>query len=181
MSVPALPPEPALREIVRTLAWAGIPAAVGGSGLLCALGLAGAAHDWDLTCDADPAELMDLFAKRGPRLHGPGGGHADHKLEFPGEPVELIVRFACFVDGVPVHLPSRVAFRWRELPMAAPETWAVGYALLARGEGGAGREAKSERLFDWLARQGAHAARTAELLSRPIPRDLADRLSALVR
>ncbi|WP_132821925.1 hypothetical protein [Streptomyces hainanensis] len=129
--------------------------ALGGSGLLVALGLAETAHDWDLTVDSpedtvrgaldeDGFAFSDatgggrLYATRG-RFVIDGGDHS----------VDLLVGFALrSVDEV-VSLPARVTGSWRGLPLADPVVWERAYVLL-------GRPAKAAALRQWLSdRPGA--------------------------
>lgn len=181
LRTPAMGP---LLEIVKALEGAGVPCSLGGSGLLAALDLINVVNDWDLCCDADVREVHAKLARRAPVLHGSGGCHADHKLAFAGDRVEVICRFAFFVPGGIVHVPSHVTRRWRGLPVGSPEGWAVAYALMGLHDEPAQRARRSERselLFDWLARQGASAARLDELLRQPLPLSIAERLRALPR
>jgi hypothetical protein len=54
------PPSDPLLEAVSRLEGAGLVVALGGSGLLGALGLATEAHDWDLTTDSAPGDVAAL-------------------------------------------------------------------------------------------------------------------------
>jgi hypothetical protein len=77
---PALPPLEPLRAVLARLEAAGVPHALGGSGLLAALGLVERVNDWDVTCDADLDTLANLFADSPHERFGNSGCHADHKL-----------------------------------------------------------------------------------------------------
>lgn len=181
LRTPAMGP---LLEIVRTLEAGGVACSLGGSGLLAALDLINVVNDWDLCCDADVRDVHAKLARRAPVLHGNGGCHADHKLAFAADRVEVICRFAFFVPGGTVQVPSHVTRRWRGLPIGSPEGWAVAYALMGAYDEPAQRARRSERsalLFDWLRRQGASAARVEQLLSQPLPLDVAEKLRALPR
>jgi hypothetical protein len=158
--------------VVEALERAGLPCALGGSGLLLALGLAETAHDWDVQCDAPPTAVLRALAGRDLVLHGSGGVHADHKVVTHGGRVEVIVRFAFATRRGTCRVPAMGSGRWRGVPLASPEAWAVAYALL-------GRTAKSERLFAHLGAVGADADAVARLRAEPLPADLDARLASL--
>jgi hypothetical protein len=170
----ALPPLAPLADASRRLAAAGIPHALGASGLLFAHGLSDHARDWDVTVEADRADVEPLFADLMPRFVGSSGVHADSKLVLHGGVVELILRFAFLVPGGIVRVPTLVDGTWRGIPLGALEAWAAAYTLLGRTE-------KAERVFARLAERGARPSALAEVLRQPLPADLAARLAALPR
>jgi hypothetical protein len=172
--VSATPPIGPLRDLVARLEDAGLVCALGGSGLLVALGLAREAHDWDLTTDAPRARLEALFPDQRPAHVGSGGVHADQKLVFEASRIECIIGFAFHVTGAVVRIPTRVTGRWQDVPVGSPEAWAVAYTLL-------GRAPKADLLFAHLERRGADPEITAALLAQPLPAPLANRLRALPR
>ncbi len=186
------PPIASVLALVRPLEAARIPCALGGSGLLAALGLTQNVNDWDLTTDVPWTRSLDVLwrampagerswgpasrvrrrAELGAELAGTDDLHADHKLTFPKLQVELIHHFAFYVKDEVVHVPTRVTGRWKGIPLGSPEGWAVAYALM-------GRAPKAEILFGWLEQNGADAARVAELVDQPLPRALSRRLGSL--
>ncbi len=166
------PPLEGLLGLVARLDRAGIAWAVGGSALLASLGLVHEVNDWDVQVDADPEPLQGLFADVPHTFHGHGGCHADWKLAFSDERVELIARFALFSPGGVVRIPFRVAGRWRGLPTASPEAWAAAYWLMGEYDDVALRARRASRasaLLGWLARHGADPAVVEELLREPLP------------
>lgn len=167
------PPLAPLRAVLDRLERAGIEAALGGSALLMALGLARGARDWDLTTEAAVETLDALFADVPHERHGASGVHADHKLTFDGGAVELIARFAFRHEAGVCRIPTIVTARWHGMPVGSPEAWAAAYALM-------GRHAKAELLFDHLAGGGADRERVARLLAEPLPGALRARLEALL-
>jgi len=173
---PALvtPPFAGAHDIVARLEAAGIEVALGGSGLLAALGLTRIVHDWDLTTDAPRAAVESALVGLAWMDKGSDALHADEKLMFPDRALEIIRGFAFFVPGGVVHIPTRVTGRWNELPLGSPEAWAVAYALL-------GRDEKSGMLFDWLRRHGADSGAIEVLLGQPLPDAVAAKLRALER
>jgi hypothetical protein len=164
------PPLPPLLEVIGRLERAGIEVALGGSGLLAALGLSDTVRDWDLTTEAEQPRVRECLADLDTRLAGPGGVHADHKVMLPALEIECICRFAFHVDGAIVRIPTVVTRRWRGVPVASPEAWAIAYAVLGRAE-------KSERLFAWLEACGPDATIVARLLEEPLPAQLGRRLA----
>jgi hypothetical protein len=187
LSVPAplaLPPIEPLRACLARLEAAGVPHALGGSGLLAALGLVDHVNDWDVNCDADLDTLASLFAGQPHERFGNSGCHADHKLNLEHNGIELIARFAFFVDGGVVRIPTKVTRRWRELPVGSPEGWAVAYALMGELEEGSKqgqRVHRAELLFTHIGAHGADAEAIAFLLAQPLPAPIAGRLAALPR
>lgn len=173
------PPLEGLLGITARLDREGIAWAIGGSALLASLGLVREVNDWDVQVDADPEPLRELFADVPHSFHGHGGCHADWKLAFAVERVELIPRFAFFVPGGVVRIPFRVAGRWRELPTASPEGWAAAYWLMGEYDDvalRARRAARASALLGWLDRHAADPAVVEELLREPLPILLRDAL-----
>ena len=74
------PPLAPLQRACARLAAAGIPHALGTSGLLYSMGLVDQVNDWDVTCDADLSTLEALFADESTVPFGNSGIHADAKL-----------------------------------------------------------------------------------------------------
>jgi hypothetical protein len=174
VSVAPHPPFEALAEASRRLAAAGVPHALGASGLLFAHGLVDHVGDWDVTVEADRAGVEPLFADLGPRYVGSSGVHADSKLILHDGVVELILRFAFVVPGGIVRIPTIVDGEWRGIPLGALEAWAAAYALLER-------PAKTELVFARLAERGARADALDIVLAQPLPDALRARLTALPR
>jgi hypothetical protein len=177
------PPLAPLHAALAKLAAAGIPHALGASGLCAALGLVERVGDWDVTCDADIATLATLFAGEPATAFGNCGCHADHKLNLRGGEIELIARFAFFVEGAVVRIPTRVTRTWNGVPVGSPESWAAAYALMGELDDPAHRErrrGRAEALFGWLAANGADPEAVRALLAEPLPAALAARLAALL-
>jgi hypothetical protein len=167
------PPLEPLRGTVDRLERAGVVVALGGSGLLAALGLTDSVGDWDLTTDAGLDRVRAALAGEGITHTGPDELHADRKLTLAGGTVEVIVGLAFHTRRGLVRIPTWVCGRWRGLPIGSPEAWAVAYHLL-------GRAAKSEALFAHLAAHGADPVRVARLVREPLDPALSARLAAHV-
>lgn len=173
------PPLPPLHLAIARLEAAGIPHALGASGLCASLGLVPVVHDWDVTCEASLDTLTELFAEQPHERFGNSGCHADHKLNLEGGGIELIARFAFFVaDGI-VRIPTRVTGYWQGVPIGSPEAWAVAYALMGELEDSPRRTERAELLFGHLGRHGADGEVIRVLLAEPLPPALAARLEAL--
>ena len=166
------PPFPLLRSAIERLERAGLTVALGGSGLLAALGLTDRVRDWDLTTDARAEAVSAALSGETSAFSGNDALHADHKLAFCGGALEVILGFAFFTPAGVVRIPTRVSERRDGLPLATPEGWAVAYHLL-------GREEKSRRLFQYLKSRGAEPRVLAELLAEPLEPAIAARLAAL--
>ena len=173
------PPLAPLRALLSRLERERLPHALGGSGLLAALGLVDQVNDWDVTVDAAIATLDALFADVPHERFGNGGGHADHKLTFRESRVELIARFAFFTpDGI-VRIPTVVTGDWQGVPLGSPSGWAAAYALLGEIENDDRRRERAASLFGWLERHGADAAGVRALLAEPLPPALRERIAGL--
>ena len=166
------PPVEPLRELVRDLEANGVACALGGSGLLAALGLAREVRDWDLTTDAPPDLVRAALGEREHEWVGSDALHADQKFSLAGGAIELIVGFAFHTSGGVVRLPTIVAGGWNGVPVGSPEVWAAAYVLLDR-------VAKAEALFGHLESRGADARSLARLLGEAVPAELRRRLEAL--
>jgi hypothetical protein len=181
MSGAVTPPIEPLRAALARLASAGIPHALGASGLCASLGLVERVNDWDVTCDADLDTLASVFADQPHERFGNSGCHADHKLNIESGGIELIARFAFFVPGGIVRIPTIVTGTWQGVPVGSPEAWAVAYALMGELEDSQRRRDRAALLFAHLAAHGADAATVAALLAEPLPASIAARLAALPR
>jgi hypothetical protein len=161
-----------LRDLLARLAPAGVRVALGGSGLLGALGLTDHVRDWDLTTDETPERLRALLSDLRIETVGPSGVHADEKVMIPAVEIELICGFALrSADGV-VRIPTVITRSWMGIPVGSPEAWAVAYALMGRPE-------RADSLFGWLTTYGADSSVRETLLGQPLPAELRERLGAL--
>ena len=166
------PPFEPLLEVVARLEAEGIRCALGGSGLLAALGLVGTVGDWDLTADA-PLERLLPIARDWPfETAGSSGVHADAKLMFPALSVEVIARFAFLGPAGVIHIPTLESGRWRGVPLGSPEAWLAAYHLLER-------PAKRDLLLGHLRTHGHDPGVVEALLAEPLPADLAGMLVSL--
>jgi hypothetical protein len=169
MSHPPLAP---LGDVVARLRAAGIDVALGGSGLLAALGLETTVRDWDLTTDAAQDDVAATLASLSPVLVGSSGIHADSKVMLPALDLEVICRFAFVAGEGVIRIPTIATGTWNGVPLGSPEAWAVAYTLL-------GREPKAERLFRLLAMRGADEVTVERLMREPLPPALRARLRRL--
>jgi hypothetical protein len=173
------PPIEPLRAVITRLEKARIACALGGSGLLAALGLVDRVGDWDVTVEASLEDLQSLFSDREGEPHGSSGVHADHKLVLPDEKIELIARFAFRVPEGIVRIPTLVTRRWNEIPIGSPEAWAVAYAIMGELEDSARRRERADHLWRYLEENGSDPEVVRRLLQEPLPRMIAARLDTL--
>jgi hypothetical protein len=170
--IESIPPIEPLLEVSAALGAAGVEHALGGSGLLHALGLTERVGDWDLTTDAPMDMIRRILRGADCEICGPSGIHADSKLRLHGGAVELILGMAFVTEGGICRIPTAPSGRWRAVPLASREAWAVGYALM-------GRDEKSERLFLHLEQHGCDPAIVRRLVREPLPQRLRARLSGM--
>ena len=181
------PPLAPLRDLLARLDRAGHAYALGASGLLAALGLVAKVNDWDVQVDASIDELARATQGVASARFGNDGVHADHKLSFDAERVELIAGFAFFGRGTRgrgrgsgvVTIPFAVTGTWQGLPLASPTAWAAAYALMGELEDSARRRERADLLFAWLRGRAPERAVIDALLAQPVPAELAARLRAL--
>lgn len=166
------PPIEPLLVLVARLEAEGIRCALGGSGLLAALGLTETAHDWDLTTDATLEQLVPLAGGWPFETAGSSGVHADAKLMFPAQSIEIIARFAFHGPRGVIRIPTLVTNRWRGVPLGSPEAWLAAYHLLER-------PAKRDLLLGHLRARGHDGTVVERLLAEPLPAELAGMLTSL--
>jgi hypothetical protein len=137
---------PALNHVRATLAALHehrLVAALGGSGLLAALGLTQRVHDWDLSSDAEPRAVEDALCASGIQYTALSTGdgvfatRSRYRVDGGDHDVELLVGFAVRAGASTVALPTRVTGTWRGLPLADPAVWARAYELMGRPESAA--------------------------------------------
>jgi hypothetical protein len=173
------PPIESLQRVFARLSAAGVPCALGASGLLASLGLVDQVRDWDITAEGEVGAIAALFADLPHELAGNSGIHADHKVTLPGESAEVIVNFAFAVEGPTIRIPTLARGSWNGVVTASPECWAVAYWLMGEYEGVPRRRERAEMLFAYLEEQGADAEALSLLLAQPLPESLARRLIIL--
>lgn len=145
------PPRDVVDHLVRALRARGMEPAVGGSGLLVALGLADTANDWDVTVDAPDDAVRRVLGEEGFRFADGTTRNATYAtrrrfvVDGGDHSVDLLVGFALRSADGEVPLPTRVTGWWNGLPLADPAVWERAYVLLGRPE-------KAAALRRWLDR-----------------------------
>jgi hypothetical protein len=143
------PPLTVVTAVIAALQAHGVVAAVGGSGLLAALGLINQVRDWDVSCDAPTETVEAALHSTGLRYTRAVAGDGQHatRARFAvvaeDHEVDVLVGFAIRDGGHVIPLPTRVTSRWRGLPMADPTVWLTAYRLL-------GRHQRADCLDAWL-------------------------------
>jgi hypothetical protein len=137
--VVTLPPLAPLRRVLDALEAADIPAVVGGSAFLVALGILTEARDWDVVTDADPDLVAAALRAAGLPVEpsGPSERYPSElfSVDLDGAEIDVIVRFAVRADdGEVVHVPARAGTPWNGLPMARPDDWRAAYRAMGRPE-----------------------------------------------
>jgi hypothetical protein len=138
---------------VEALRHGTIVSALGGSGLLAALGLTDQVRDWDLTTDAEPeavASALTCAHLEHAAVEAGEDGYATQarfRVEAGDHEIDLLVGFAFRSPGSTIHIPTRVTGHWRGLPLGDPLAWARAYRLMGRPE-------RAVPLETWLATSG---------------------------
>jgi hypothetical protein len=131
-------------------------------------------RDWDLTADASLEQLLPLAGGWPFETAGSSGVHADAKLMFPAQSIEVIARFAFQGPGGVIRIPTVISDRWRDVPLGSPEAWLAAYHLLER-------PAKRDLLLAHLRAHGHDPRVVQRLLAQPLPAELAGMLASLGR
>ena len=165
----------ALHLVSTTLTRARIPHALGGSGLLAALGLADRVRDWDLTTDCSPQEVLGSLPNVGAAVLGPNGPFLTQglvRLNLDGAAFDIICRFAIRHERGAWAFPTIRGGIWQAVPLSRPEPWLVAYMLL-------GREPRVAALRQHLREVGADAEVIRRLRRDSLPREVDDALAQL--
>lgn len=136
---PATPPLEPLAAIQAAFRDAGIPAVVGGSAVLAALGRIDAVGDWDLVVDCDAADAEAVLTSLGITAeraapHPDFASDALLRVDAADHSIDVLVRMRIRTpDGV-VAIPARPGRTWRGLVLARPEDWRRAYTAMGRHE-----------------------------------------------
>jgi hypothetical protein len=150
-TVDTIPDLTVVREILSCLDDHGIVGAIGGSGLLAALGLTQAVRDWDITTDGTPSSVERALVEVGyPYQRGTVGTGSFasaglYIVDAETHEVDVIVGFAVRIEGQRIELPTRVTGTWRSLPLADPTVWEQAYRAM-------GHTVKADLLVSWQHR-----------------------------
>jgi hypothetical protein len=150
-AVDEIPDLTVVREILDCFEDHGIVGAIGGSGLLAALGLTRVVHDWDITTDGAASSVERALVEVGYpyRCGAVGVGTfattALYIVDAETHEVDIIVGFAVRTEGRRIELPTRVTGTWRSLPVADPIVWEQAYRAM-------GETAKADLLSSWQER-----------------------------
>src|SRR5690625_3297029 len=131
------PPVDTVRQLQGSLAQAGIPSVVGGSGLLAALELVNQVADWDLVTDAEPHQVEQVlralgFPWRRVEPTGVFRSGALFTVAAVDHEIDVLVQFAVASSTGVVRIPARAGPTWRGLTVAHPEDWETAYRLMHR-------------------------------------------------
>ncbi|HYG58381.1 MAG TPA: hypothetical protein VD902_10010 [Symbiobacteriaceae bacterium] len=155
-----------LQTVVQRLTEAGVEAALGGSGLLCSLGLVDSVRDWDLTTDAPASQveaaLAGLVWERSVFGDGPYATAYRLSLKTGDREIDLMGQFAIRTETGVCRIPTVVCSVWQGMPVGSPEAWAVAYRLM-------GRHPKADLLAGYIRQHGARRDVVERLLLEPLP------------
>ncbi len=139
MNATDIPTLDVVRRVVRCLEGGGLEVALGGSGLLAALGLMDVVHDWDVTTDGQASTVELALERTGFPFRECAAGDGDfatvahYIVDGQSHEVDVMVGFALRHGDRTIELPTRVSGRWRGLPLADPAVWEQAYRLLGEG------------------------------------------------
>ena len=141
--------------VLHSLKESGLVAAIGGSGLLAALGLTQVVHDWDVTTDG-PTSIVEVALdtagvsyREAPAGIGVYASDGLYVVDGGSHEIDVIVGFAVRVGGRRIELPTRVSATWQGIPLADPSVWERAYRLI-------GQPSKADLLSQW--REQANSA-----------------------
>lgn len=147
--VPSTPPMDALQLLFCAFERHGIPASLGGSGLLAALGLVDRVRDWDVTTDADPSAVeavladLELPCTRAPRRE-PFATQGCFVVDAGEHSIDVLARFAFDTPAGVVPIATVTSGTWRGVPLGGVQEWALAYRLM-------GRPDRAAALEGWLS------------------------------
>jgi hypothetical protein len=158
-----------VRVVGDALSRAGTLFALGGSGLLCSLGLSEEVRDLDFTTDAPLCEVEQALTSFDwhRAVHGDPPFASQYRLtvETTGPQIDLMGLFAIEAEDGICRLPTIQCGVWNGLPVGSPEVWAVAYRLMKR-------HAKADLLSEYLRNHSTHKEVVAYLLRQPLPSHL---------
>jgi hypothetical protein len=163
-----------IKDLVRItdeLKESGISCALGGSGLLHALGLVEQVNDWDLLVECSKEKLLRVIQGYSWQEQSSGDGlfASEYRIQVVPISIDFIGYFALRSTKGIVRLPLEKGeaegkgnrHTWHGIPLSAPETWYVAYKMM-------GREPKAELLYNCLK----HTARNEELIMKLVRNDM---------
>ena len=133
----------AVAQIVAALVASGAEVAVGGSGLLAALGLVESVRDWDITTDAPENVVVDALDSVGLPYAAMGAGdglyatRARFVVDCGDHNVDVLVGFAVREQGSSIPVETLVTRYWNGLPIGDPRAWAKAYRIIGRSQSAA--------------------------------------------
>ncbi|MDN7240792.1 hypothetical protein QWY14_03275 [Planococcus sp. N028] len=157
-----------LQKITQVLDKSKISYALGGGGLLYALGLAELhkVGDWDITTEAPLSEIKEALGSFKSK-DTPCGDYpfaTKYKMLFceNGTEIEIVGTFAIYYDEHLCKIPTVVTRHWEEVKLGSPEAWFVAYTLM-------GRTKNARMLLTYLEYNGADPDILALLMKEPLP------------
>lgn len=171
-----------LCEITNAMDNQGIPYALGGNGLLHALGLSETVQDWDLTVECPVDEVAQAVERHGAESRTmqlkPSEDSAfasEFRMAISDEEckIDLFGNFAIRTEYGTCHLPATPTSEWEGIQLGSPEVWAVAYMLM-------NREDKANRLLSYLRTHCANSNTIRLLLDEPLPQRVRDELKTLI-
>lgn len=151
---------------------------LGGSGLLCSLGLADKVGDWDVMTEAPKGDV--LAALQDFEVHEITSGDYPFASEYKlivrstSPQVEIIGRFSIYCDAGLCHIPSIPLARWNGIQVGSPEAWYVAYALMSRKE-------KADMLLAHMKQTEFRESIVRQLMQEPLPDDIRRQLDSLLQ
>ncbi|MGG2026972.1 hypothetical protein AB1282_14830 [Gottfriedia sp. S16(2024)] len=165
-----------LMTITNQLKRKNIKYALGGSGLLYALGLVNYVNDWDITTDEFKKDIIGALSlfKIEEITSGKFPFASDYKLTFieNNQEIEIIGNFSIHSSLGICNIPSVITSEWRGIAIGSAESWYVAYKLM-------NREEKANLLYNFLKENGADNNIINILLNQPLPIDIKDTLTKL--
>lgn len=145
----------------------GIPYALGGSGLLHALGLVEQVNDWDLLVECPKDKLLKVIQGYSCQEQKSGDGlfASEYRIQVVPLSIDFIGYFALRSTKGIVRLPLEQEKwnTWHGIPLSTPETWYVAYKMM-------GREPKAELVYNYLK----HTDRNQEMIMAFVRNEMLD-------
>ncbi|SCY79604.1 hypothetical protein SAMN05720606_109176 [Paenibacillus polysaccharolyticus] len=133
--------------VVKRLEANHIAYSLGGSAMLCFLGLVDSVNDWDLMVDCPKFKFIEVIAGYEwiEKESGDKPFASEYRMEVESLNVDVIGGFAFDVDGRRLELPISPIrnVKWHGMHVSSPEVWYVAYQMMGRHE-------KADLILDYL-------------------------------
>jgi len=124
-----------LQKLSKTLQTANISHALGGSGLLWALGISVEVNDWDITTTCPLEHIESALQDYDYVVHYANGIYASDyliKIVLKNSHVDIIGNFAIKTKTEVISINTIITGYWNDVPLGCPYEWHKAYSAMKR-------------------------------------------------